>query len=140
MATFVLARAFAHAVRQIGLIFDKENLPSYLSLSVLEHRIEKVEKAEQIVKALKGEFGDEKLKEAQEIVHRCKKLPDLVREWPLKKEDVEYYIDSMENLVAILGLLCEGDDQCLVFLMNQLFCKTDVGWHKPSSFEKVNQL
>ena len=140
MATFVLARAFAHAVRQIGLIFDKENLPSYLSLSVLEHRIKNVENDEQIVKALEKDVGDEKHQKALEIVERCKKLLNLVREWPLMKEDVNYFIDSMDNIVAILNLLCEDDDQWMVFRVNELFCKTDIGWHKPSRFLQVNQL
>jgi hypothetical protein len=109
---------------------DGVYLPSYLSLSVLENWIEKVEKDERIVKALEKDVGDRKHQEALEIVQRCKKLPDLVRKWPLMKENVDYFIDSMDNIVAILKLLCERDDQFSVFLVNRLFCKSDIGWHK----------
>ena len=140
MATDTLAGAFDRVVRQIGLIFDRENLASRLSFTVLENRIEKVEKDENIVRALEGNIGDEKHKEALEIVRRCKKLPDLVKEWPLKKEDVKYFIDSMENIVAILKLLCKGDDQWRVSLVNEMFCNNDVGWHRPPSFSQVNLI
>ena len=140
MATFTLARAFRIALLRIGFIFDRESLCSNLSLSVLEHRIKNVENDEQIVKALEKDVGDEKHQKALERVERCKKLLNLVREWPLMKEDVNYFIDSMDNIVAILNLLCEDDDQWMVFRVNELFCKTDIGWHKPSRFLQVNQL
>jgi hypothetical protein len=139
-ATFTLAEAFNHAVHQIGWIFDRETLPSYLSLSLLQHRIEKVENDENIVRALEENVGDEKHQIALEIVQRCKKLPDLVREWPLKKEDVKYFIDSMENIVAILKLLCGSDDQWKVSRVNGSFCNNDVGWHRPPSFSQVNLI
>jgi hypothetical protein len=140
MATYILARAFKFAVRQIAIIFDRESLGEYLSLSLLERRIQKAEKAEQIVKALEKDVGDEEHQEALEIVQRCKKLPNLVREWPHMKEDVKYFIDSMDNIVTILKLLCEGEDLCKVSLVNEWFCKTETGWHKPPSFSQVNLL
>ena len=143
MATFTLARAFNHVVRQIGFIFDRENLSQYYcsrSLSLLEYLVKKVEKKEQIVKAFKEEFGDDKHQEALEIVQRCKKLPDLVREWPLKKEDVRYFIDSMENILAILRLLCKDDSKWMVPVVDESFCTTEIGWHKPPPSYQVKQL
>jgi hypothetical protein len=140
MATYILARAFKFAVRQIAIIFDRESLGEYLSLSLLERRIQKAEKAERIVKALEKDAGDEEHQKAIEIIKQCKKLPVIVREWPLRKEDVNYFIESMDTIVAILKLLCEGEDLCKVSLVNEWFCKTETGWHKPPSFSQVNLL
>jgi hypothetical protein len=127
-------------VRKIGLIYDKENRPSDLSLSVLEYRIEKVETDERTVKALEKDAGDEKRQMTLDLVRRCKKLLDLVREWPRKQDDVKYFIDSMDNIVAILKLLCEDEDQWKIARVNALFCKTGTGWHKPPSFPQVNLI
>jgi len=90
----------------IGLIYDKENCPSDLFLSVLEYRIDKVETDERTVKALEKDAGDEKQQMTVNLVRQCKKLLDLVREWPRKQDDVEYFIDSMDNIVAIIKVLC----------------------------------
>ncbi len=94
--------------------------------------LEQVEKDERIVKALKkNNVEDDEYKIALEIVTRCKQLGELVSEWPSKKENVEYFIASMKNMVAILELLGASEDN--VSRIKESFCDNSVGWHRPSS-------
>ena len=92
---------------------------------------EQVEKNERIVKALeKNNVEDDEYKYMLEIVQRWKQLGEMAREWESKKEDIDYFIKSMKNMVAILELLHADDDD--VSTVKLSFCDNSAGWHRPS--------
>ena len=93
--------------------------------------LEQVEKDERIVKALeKNNVEDAEYQYVLELVKRCQQFGEMVREWESKKEDIDYFIKSMKNMVAILELLHADDDD--VSTVKLSFCDNSAGWHRPS--------
>jgi hypothetical protein len=125
-----LSDAVENAAHEIGIMFDKDYFISDYSLASLEHWIQLVEKDENIVRALQKSVEDKRYKVALDIVENCKKLPTIVKEWPSMKESVQYFIESMKTVVAILELLNADDN--LLSQVKGLYCDNNVGWHRPS--------
>jgi hypothetical protein len=122
-------RAFEYAAGHIERCFRTGLFESEGSLDWLEQ----VEKDERIVKALeKNNVEDAEHKISIEMVQRCKQLGEMVSEWPSKKENVEYFIASMKNMVAILEILQASDND--VSRIKESFCEKNLatGWHMPS--------
>jgi hypothetical protein len=128
-ATYTVSGAFEYAAGYIERCFRTGFDESEGSLDWLEQ----VEKDERIVKALeKNNVEDAEYKISIEMVQRCKQLGEMVREWPSKKENVEYFIASMKNMVAILAILHASDDD--LSRIKESFCEENLatGWHMPS--------
>ena len=122
-----MSAAFGYAAFQIDRCFHTGYEYSEGSLEWLEQ----VEKDERIVKGLeKKNVEDDEYNYMLDIVERCKQLGIMVKEWISKKEDIDYFIRSMKNMVAILELLNADDDD--VSRVKLMFCDNSTGWHRPS--------